>query len=705
MSIVAEILSSRGKLEFEDVSSKLAAVQEAVDASVEQARSMLSHKYKQFRLHQENNQRTLLELQKLSTTMESLKTRIETQTKADIQNTSSELKTLSDALRKVNLKASCTKGVLEIDRSLGEVDQLLKSKRLHLAAQISMKMQTVVKETDDIEPEVMKAVKINAIIAHEQLLNDISNIWKNSVVCHHEDEERLFVLKIKPDPLPELIAALQLIGNDHMLQTFANRLLDNPMSTVMTKSTCYECETGQVTIKVSSDKRPAVLDVVECLAMIFEVLNAPATSDGRSLLSMIGHDIGERFCHMFIEEVLQKSVPVTAQEKSHFVEHVGQKIEDMQVFLTTSGFLKESQTDIMDYVQNIDLHFINKTCERYLEKSREIIFKDLHNTIDLDVEEGGIQEDINEDPSYSSLSSATTKFPKCSISASAKEILELVMEMLSESSKSTGMKAERLYLTARNALESYCSLTPIYHKKYLDSLPQQAAIFHNNCMYLAHQMLILGPHFSTLLSKSLQLQSITFFDIIVKLRKTGCQVFLDQMQVQRKQLVELLRDSQITHIGESDHLPSKTEKCVRQCLRQLEVLQHVCQPVLPEEIFNKAIGALVNSVVEEMIVRICSVEDIPASAASDLVTVCSLVIDKAPRLLTDPNKIHQYVKRWGAFEELMQVLSGNLATIEARWAHRMGPLAQEFSANQVKQLIKALFQNTARRAAVLANIE
>lgn len=71
----------------------------------------------------------------------------------------------------------------------------------------------------------------------------------------------------------------------------------------------------------------------------------------------------------------------------------------------------------------------------------------------------------------------------------------------------------------------------------------------------------------------------------------------------------------------------------------------------------------------------------------------------------DSRKIHQYVKRWRAFEELLLVLSGNLATIEARWAHRSGPLALEFSASQVRQLIKALFQNTTRRAAVLASIE
>lgn len=40
-----------------------------------------------------------------------------------------------------------------------------------------------------------------------------------------------------------------------------------------------------------------------------------------------------------------------------------------------------------------------------------------------------------------------------------------------------------------------------------------------------------------------------------------------------------------------------------------------------------------------------------------------------------------------------------------RWADGKGPLAAEFSAAEVKSLIRALFQNTERRAAALAKIK
>ena len=41
----------------------------------------------------------------------------------------------------------------------------------------------------------------------------------------------------------------------------------------------------------------------------------------------------------------------------------------------------------------------------------------------------------------------------------------------------------------------------------------------------------------------------------------------------------------------------------------------------------------------------------------------------------------------------------------SRWASGKGPLAVEFPVDEMKQLIRALFQNTDRRAAVLARIK
>lgn len=47
----------------------------------------------------------------------------------------------------------------------------------------------------------------------------------------------------------------------------------------------------------------------------------------------------------------------------------------------------------------------------------------------------------------------------------------------------------------------------------------------------------------------------------------------------------------------------------------------------------------------------------------------------------------------------------DLHFLSSRWAEGKGPLAQEFSSNEMKSLIRALFQNTDRRAVALTKIK
>lgn len=79
--------------------------------------------------------------------------------------------------------------------------------------------------------------------------------------------------------------------------------------------------------------------------------------------------------------------------------------------------------------------------------------------------------------------------------------------------------------------------------------------------------------------------------------------------------------------------------------------------------------------------------------------------DKNTFYFQEPDKIAQYVRKWSKFLELIKVLGASLKEIEIRWASGKGPLAKEFTAAQVKQLIRALFQNTEKRSTVLASIK
>jgi centromere/kinetochore protein ZW10 len=114
---------------------------------------------------------------------------------------------------------------------------------------------------------------------------------------------------------------------------------------------------------------------------------------------------------------------------------------------------------------------------------------------------------------------------------------------------------------------------------------------------------------------------------------------------------------------------------------------------------------LLNSALEEIIQRIVGLADISAEAAGQFSSLLGQIKTRAPQLFSPESEPSRYVKRWAKFLELVVVLDASLREIEERWGEGQGRLAQQFPPEEVKMLIRAIFQNTERRAAVLAKIK
>jgi centromere/kinetochore protein ZW10 len=118
-------------------------------------------------------------------------------------------------------------------------------------------------------------------------------------------------------------------------------------------------------------------------------------------------------------------------------------------------------------------------------------------------------------------------------------------------------------------------------------------------------------------------------------------------------------------------------------------------------------------VIIEITDSIVSLEDISADDTKQLSRLITTISERAPELFkVDEDEktnitieIQRNVAKWQRFRELDMVLNGSMIEIGDRWASGKGPLAVAFTANEVKQLIRALFQNTERRATMLAKIK
>ena len=63
-----------------------------------------------------------------------------------------------------------------------------------------------------------------------------------------------------------------------------------------------------------------------------------------------------------------------------------------------------------------------------------------------------------------------------------------------------------------------------------------------------------------------------------------------------------------------------------------------------------------------------------------------------------------HIKFWMKLEQLKTILNGSLKQITELWCEGAGILTANYTAEEVRHLIRALFQNTDRRAMALASI-
>ena len=134
-------------------------------------------------------------------------------------------------------------------------------------------------------------------------------------------------------------------------------------------------------------------------------------------------------------------------------------------------------------------------------------------------------------------------------------------------------------------------------------------------------------------------------------------------------------------------------------------LRNVWRGVLPDSIYKRAVGTVFNSVIEELIGKVVALEDIAADSATQICSLYLQVQDQGPKLFDDKRDVIVYVKRWTKFCELILVLNASLREIDDRWSCGKGPLAMVFEPDEVKRLVRALFQNTDRRSEVLSRIK
>ncbi|XP_075977155.1 zeste-white 10 kinetochore protein [Anticarsia gemmatalis] len=571
--------------------------------------------------------------------------------------------------------------------------------------------------------DVYSNTKHTAQLIWDSLCHDLCVEWTRMVSWNIKASTRKTVVTItlNIEDNMVLIDVLNALDKSKILlekvAEFSRFLLDEVLVKIIHNDcTVYDAtdELMTITIMHKENYRPQYDAVISNLRLLFHYLNNKLNIEFKrdtSIMRMIGKEIGAEFSAILERDCLIDTIPNNINELQTYG-RITSEIEGFQNFLVLVKFFTE-KFSILQYVNNIDVLFANKSSQYFLETARNIMLKDLSATMSIGVESipetGDAKAEVDEAGALGILDKTIPKslfyFPRCMISKTAQELLDLVYVMMEQAVQCSDVVCKKLYNTTRLVFELYDSVVPYHHENYLQTIPQYVALFHNNCMYLAHNLQTFGDKWLTLMEGRELDYPISFVDLVQKLRDLGYKHLTIHMQQQRKQILDNIRSSDLNCIVVKDELSGNAEAAVRQCLRQLHLLKNVWIGVFPKNVFVKLMATLVNMFVEELIHRVCTVEDISSVMASQLAEMYKIVVQKAPHLFQDQSDIEQNVQSWIKLQELIFMLSSSLKEIETRWKDGTGPIAVHLRTEEIRSLIKALFQNTQMRANLLSKIK
>ncbi|XP_059812824.1 centromere/kinetochore protein zw10 homolog [Hypanus sabinus] len=781
LSFVAEVLASSGKLEKEDIGTKINRLSRRVEEFKGEVYNSIIKKYEEFIPSLKNGDDLVNQVEEISLEIDVLKSQIENQVQRDLRVAVTEFSELKQQLEQSTALLSVLTELHELDTALETNHQaLLEKNYTKSAAQLSKAQHnfTLLKSRKGIELKMLQVLSTELTVQKEKLLYHLGEEWKQLAVwslppspapAKAEDlfgwtlktELRLcnMMSKKKSDLEPLLVSILQgfaILGElNRKLKFFSQILLKYILKPLVIEPFLeveIELQTNDAVLRFaaveSKSDHESPAKVYQKISTVLEflyqhLLYVPLwdsmdckEKQAINLAELLGGMIWEELSEIIIKNCLVFSIPANSSQLELY-EEVIKATDKFEEKLKEMQFLQGHSTDLLKYAKNVNVHFASKKCQDVIVTARNLMTSEIHNTVKITTDSkisipklpspemdsklvisktsNVVPGDIVNLGTVKQLSSQTMGFPTCRISESTQKLVELAYQTLSEATSATTECAVQLFYTVRNIFHLFYDVVPTYHKETLQKLPQLAAIHQNNCMYIAHHLITLGHQFHCSLPNPLCNGTATFVDFVPSFRQLGTECFLAQLCTQRDELLERLSTARnYSSLEDADNY-SAANKAVRQVIHQLKRLGIVWQDVLPVHIYCKALGTLLNTAITDIVNKITVLEDITSESADGLYSLCKTILEEGPGIFQplleeSKNKKFQeeipiYVPKWLKFKELMIVLQASLQELVDRWTDGKGPFAAEFSPIEAKNLIRALFQNTERRAAALAKIK
>ncbi|KAL3092406.1 hypothetical protein niasHS_007615 [Heterodera schachtii] len=488
--------------------------------------------------------------------------------------------------------------------------------------------------------------------------------------------------------------------------------------------------------EVEIGRKPSPTAVFGNLCHFFDSLHMALKgirADDRPLVDLLGEAISEQLINTIEKGCLGPAIPFEKYEAAKMYDELRKLSQSFLGFMQEKGFFVRSVDHLFgNFFDSFERISVDRRCHHFITTARELIKQPYIELVEagsaLDSKEEKSSDilwkmeeklRIKADDEDSRLPTSTKwdkyftktfQFQHCQISKSTFNLVVVLHDVLRAAAETDSeMEASRLVTTARNIVEMFATTAPEYHRLTLSSVPHMAAVFFNNCHFIVHRLSTLS---ADILQNILTVSKITgqdcaFTDLFTELRILAATTLEQHITQARRQLSATIGEDDI-FVGLRDDKTNKhCVKLLNGCVMQLEQTASVWREVLSDFVLTHCVGELVSYLLSAMANIILAKEDIASSDAEISANLLTTLVDRCKKLMEidgQPTIQRACEEPYHKLQEIIFCLNGNLAEIGHRWCEGTGPLALWLKPAQVKRLVRALFQNTERRAILLAQI-
>lgn len=450
-----------------------------------------------------------------------------------------EISKLVEELEEENLKLNFSLKLMKVDNLLGKIKNFNDTEKYAEANRTINMIQLLLNDpTDKIirRLDMYKNLKQRLSNERNTMLTNLDRHFKELVQLKEKSFLKIRSISINTtkDDLRLVDCANAIIESDYDFKAFTDFFFANVFEPIINRAVSLEVDKNEKGMHkmnlsysiepITEDLRPSYAVVfINIRQILFYLLNMNVQlRNGEFFLAHIFQERRKELLELIFNKCLIHSIPKTFEEKNQCTMHDDiMKLSKIFVELHFFSDLSDSEEpNLSDYTKKVDELFYEQFTKTIQASASDLLKRDLHDMIL-----------ISEDTTISTNTPLT--FPRSMVSKSTLEIVRLLEKVMRQAATCDDNidKQKSLMIAVRAVLENYTFAVQLHHSKFMSKIPQQSALFYNNCMYLSNWV-----------TNNSETAHFGMEQVVDDLEKQGWEVLECQIAKQKIQLLEILNE-------------------------------------------------------------------------------------------------------------------------------------------------------------------